>query len=216
MEPTPPLRITRSLQTSICSRPEMLTVRFTFLEVSDRQEATKMSQVQVSTRLTTRQYRGSLQRSQFIPECTISMTQLHGLRRPIVRDQALTNLLALTRRANTSPQTFSKRSFAVNYCCSNSKASMWSPVKSRRFLKDLSSNLMNPPPGTYNPSDQQSRSGYGNYILSNFKTFGTTKIVPISGKGAHDGLFSRQSKDLFILLNHFCSNTWSRQLHFTQ
>jgi hypothetical protein len=57
---------------------------------------------------------------------------------------------------------------------------------------------MNPPPGTYNPSDQQSRSGYGNYILSNFKTFGTTKIVPISGKGAHDGLFSRQSKDLFF------------------
>lgn len=58
---------------------------------------------------------------------------------------------------------------------------------------------MNPPPGTYNPSDQQSRSGYGNYILSNFKTFGTTKIVPINGKGAHDGLFTRQSKDIFVL-----------------
>lgn len=35
----------------------------------------------------------------------------------------------------------------------NSKASVWSPSKSKRFKDELHSNLKNPPPGTYNPSD---------------------------------------------------------------
>lgn len=154
MVPTLRLRITHSLPTLLCSLPEKPTGKFTCLEVSDRLEATKMSQVQASTPLTIKQYRGSLQRSPFIPECTMCMTQLLAPRKQIVRDQALTNRLASTRKANTSSQTCSKRSlFAVNNFWSNSKASMWSPAKSKRFLKDLSSNLMNPPPGTYNPSD---------------------------------------------------------------
>ena len=76
---------------------------------------------------------------------------------------------------------------------------MWSPTKSSRFKQDNFSNYKNPPPGTYNPSDQDSASGYGNYILSNFKTLGTKRIPPMSqtkmqGIGAHDGLFGRTSK----------------------
>jgi len=35
----------------------------------------------------------------------------------------------------------------------NSKAQVWSPVKSKRFKEELHSHLKNPPPGTYNPSD---------------------------------------------------------------
>ena len=59
----------------------------------------------------------------------------------------------------------------------NSRASVWSPLKSKRFKTELSSVMDNPPPGTYNPSDMDSQSG--SYILSNFKTLGTKKFVPI-------------------------------------
>jgi hypothetical protein len=41
----------------------------------------------------------------------------------------------------------------------------------------MSSANDNPPPGTYNPSDMDSQNG--GYILSNFKTSGTKKIVPL-------------------------------------
>lgn len=59
----------------------------------------------------------------------------------------------------------------------NSRASVWSPSKSKRFKAELSSVNDNPPPGTYNPSDMDSQNG--NYILSNFKTLGTKRMVPI-------------------------------------
>ena len=63
----------------------------------------------------------------------------------------------------------------------------------------MKSNIHNPPPGTYNPSDTDSHEGYGSYILSNLKSFGRTKIPAISNSktpvvGAHDGLFPRNSK----------------------
>jgi len=59
----------------------------------------------------------------------------------------------------------------------NSRASVWSPLKSKRFKTELSSVNDNPPPGTYNPSDMDSNNG--GYILSNFKTLGTRRMVPI-------------------------------------
>jgi hypothetical protein len=64
-------------------------------------------------------------------------------------------------------------------------------------------NLDNPPPGTYNPSDVDSMSGLGTYLLSNFKSPGKMRIKPLlkalsPDKGAHEGLFSntRNSKQI--------------------
>lgn len=65
----------------------------------------------------------------------------------------------------------------TNYPCRNSRASVWSPLKSKRFKTENSSAMDNPPPGTYNPSDMDSQNG--SYILSNFKTLGIKKFVPI-------------------------------------
>lgn len=60
----------------------------------------------------------------------------------------------------------------------------------------MHSHLKNPPPGTYNPSDQDSMSGYGTYILSGLKTVNTKRIQQMSNaktpeKGAHEGLHTR-------------------------
>ncbi len=57
----------------------------------------------------------------------------------------------------------------------NSRASVWSPPKSKRFVPDRSSCHDGPEPATYNPSDVDSIGG--NYIVSKFKNLGIKRFV---------------------------------------
>ena len=59
---------------------------------------------------------------------------------------------------------------------SNSKAAAWSPSKKRFDEEELRSKRSIPGPGNYNPSDYNA----GQYLLSNFKTYGTRKYIPDS------------------------------------
>jgi hypothetical protein len=60
----------------------------------------------------------------------------------------------------------------------NSLASVWSPVKSKRFKDTFKNTLEKPEPGTYNPSDKHSENDC--YILSTFKNPGVKRIIPLS------------------------------------
>lgn len=55
----------------------------------------------------------------------------------------------------------------------NTRAAAWSPSK-KRFEDDLRHKRTLPGPGDYYPSDQLA----GQYLLSNFKSYGTRKYVP--------------------------------------
>lgn len=57
----------------------------------------------------------------------------------------------------------------------NSRACVWSPPKSKRFVVDKFSNLEGPEPATYHPSDMDSING--SYIVSKFKNGGTRKFM---------------------------------------
>jgi hypothetical protein len=59
----------------------------------------------------------------------------------------------------------------------NSRAAAWSPSK-KRFVDDLRHKRDIPGPGDYHPSDQI--SGTSQYLLSNFKSYGTRKYMPDS------------------------------------
>lgn len=57
----------------------------------------------------------------------------------------------------------------------NSRAAAWSPSK-KRFVDDLRHKRDIPGPGDYDPSDQI--GGTSQYLLSNFKSYGTRKYMP--------------------------------------
>ena len=57
----------------------------------------------------------------------------------------------------------------------NSRAAAWSPSK-QRFVDDLRHKRGIPGPGDYDPSDQI--GGTSQYLLSNFKSYGTRKYMP--------------------------------------
>ena len=57
----------------------------------------------------------------------------------------------------------------------NSRAAAWSPSK-KRFEDDLRHKRSIPGPGDYYPSDQL--NGTSQYLLSNFKSYGTRKYMP--------------------------------------
>ena len=57
----------------------------------------------------------------------------------------------------------------------NSRAAAWSPSK-KRFMDDLRHKRDIPGPGDYDPSDQI--GGTSQYLLSNFKSYGTRKYMP--------------------------------------
>lgn len=57
----------------------------------------------------------------------------------------------------------------------NSRAAAWSPSK-KRFVDDLRHKKDLPGPGDYDPSDQI--GGTSQYLLSNFKSYGTRKYMP--------------------------------------
>ena len=57
----------------------------------------------------------------------------------------------------------------------NSRAAAWSPSK-KRFVDDLRHKKNLPGPGDYDPSDQI--GGTSQYLLSNFKSYGTRKYMP--------------------------------------
>ena len=59
----------------------------------------------------------------------------------------------------------------------NSRAAAWSPSK-KRFSDDMRHKRDIPGPGDYHPSDQI--SGTSQYLLSNFKSYGTRKYMPDS------------------------------------
>lgn len=59
----------------------------------------------------------------------------------------------------------------------NSKASVWSPPKSKRFKDQMRHQMEKPEPGTYNPSD--TRSIDDSYLLSTMKNPGCKKIIQI-------------------------------------
>lgn len=59
---------------------------------------------------------------------------------------------------------------------SNSRAAAWSPSKKRFDDDELRSKRSIPGPGNYNPNDYNS----GQYLLSNFKSYGVRKYIPDS------------------------------------
>jgi len=74
----------------------------------------------------------------------------------------------------------------------------------------MSSANDNPPPGTYNPSDMDSQNG--SYILSNFKTLGTKRIVPLRNNpfAMTQQTYGRTGRLINTL--HIFSDTWTRHL----
>lgn len=81
----------------------------------------------------------------------------------------------LKRLLNFSLLIFIFRSQNFNALYRNSRASVWSPPKSKRFVQDRSSCHDGPEPATYNPSDVDSIGG--NYIVSKFKNLGIKRFV---------------------------------------
>lgn len=66
------------------------------------------------------------------------------------------------------------------YCVStipNSRASVWSPPKSKRFQEPLSHTYQKPECATYNPSDTHSM--HDSYLLSTMKTLGVKKMITL-------------------------------------
>lgn len=61
---------------------------------------------------------------------------------------------------------------------SNSKAANWSPSKKRFHDEGHRLRALIPGPGQYNPVDYRA----GNYLLSNFKTYGTRKYMNSNAK----------------------------------
>lgn len=59
----------------------------------------------------------------------------------------------------------------------NSKAAAWSPSKKRFDESEYKHKRSVPGPGNYNPSDY---NGSGQYLLSNFKSYGVRKYIPDS------------------------------------
>lgn len=64
----------------------------------------------------------------------------------------------------------------------NSKASMWSPAKGKRFkVVDNKSHMPNM--CTYNASDLDSTHGIGYYVVSKYRTMGTKRMHQNSPRG---------------------------------
>ena len=86
-----------------------------------------------------------------------------------------------TRKNVPGPGTYgfgveiNKKGVYVLSNISNSRAANWSPSK-KRFEDEMRLKKLIPGPGTYNPSDYNG----GQYLLSNFKSYGTRKMVPDS------------------------------------
>lgn len=92
------------------------------------------------------------------------------------------------------------RKFAVD--CRNSRAGAWSPARSKRFIEKR---VDSPDPGTYNPSDTNSRND--NYILSKNRNLGC-KILQQSKM---EGNSLRRGK-----LDLDFRNSWSRIVLITR
>ena len=63
---------------------------------------------------------------------------------------------------------------------SNSRAANWSPAKERFNKQELKEKIKVPGPGSYNPNDYDGVQ----YLLSNFKTYGTRKYMKDSYSGS--------------------------------